>query len=100
MDAELSGFIAGSRNHSAVGGPADNDAFVLKPGIIQLFHGGKKSIHVDMQNHSILDFGFKRLTDCYNPFAPFSTPSVNRQPAPGSGGPGKSLAIYYKIVLF
>jgi hypothetical protein len=61
MDAELPGFITGSRNHSTVGGPADNNAFVLKPGIIELLHGGIKRIHVDMQNHLILDFGLRIL---------------------------------------
>jgi hypothetical protein len=57
----LSGFIAGRRNHSAVGGPADNDAFIFKPGIIQLLHGSVKGIHVDVQNHQILDFGLRIL---------------------------------------
>jgi hypothetical protein len=64
-DTELPGFITGSRYDPAVRGPADDNAFVLEPRVIQLLYRGIKSIHVNMQDHLILDFGLKRFADRY-----------------------------------
>ena len=49
MDAEPAGFIrAGSHDTTAVWPASDDNRLALEVGVVALFNGSKKSVHVDM----------------------------------------------------
>jgi len=51
MDSKFAGFIRCGGNHSAlVALTADNDGFSFEGGVVEFFHGNKKSVHIDVED--------------------------------------------------
>jgi hypothetical protein len=65
VDSILTGFIAGRRHDAASGSAAHDQWSTLEIRVVPLLDRGKKSIHVNMQNHgctlACLPFAFKIL---------------------------------------
>jgi hypothetical protein len=54
MDAELTGFVAGGRDNTALVGPAaDDHGFAAEVGAVEEFHGNEESVHVHVEDGGV-----------------------------------------------